>query len=186
MNKYRITHTYALDKTTFYGVETEFSVTELNYAMAYLQMIHFRMPCFVFLDGDLGEQDMLILLNRIYGIAPLTQSTAVSKNIDIYENWTVYTCNLTAQLLKINVYARSGVRQTILGYMFEIGLVRMEQLKAKSRSQYQQAIIELEQLKQVLAGNVVKAEWKWVSVDGTPLSNTDYSSQNGADLIVND
>ncbi|EYU13920.1 MULTISPECIES: hypothetical protein [Photorhabdus] len=82
-NKFRITHTYAINKASFYGVKTNLSLTELNHILAYLQLMHFSLPNFSFLDDDIGEPDAVVLLHNIYGVTPLTEEVETDGVIDL-------------------------------------------------------------------------------------------------------
>ncbi|MEI9535333.1 MULTISPECIES: hypothetical protein [Morganellaceae] len=184
MNKFRITHTYAIRKDDFYAIETTMSLRQVNMAVAYLQFMHFNLPSFNFLNDGLCELDVIVLMHRIYGAYVITDRTAIEAEVDLYVNWEQQLCQIQKILPEIHEIARPGVNESILFHLWEMGNRILPMLKQTNTALHDEAMLQLPRIDRVLKGTAVDSAWGWCSFDGEPCGGNVYTKQSTPDLLV--
>ncbi|WP_272570118.1 hypothetical protein [Providencia sp. PROV255] len=184
MNKFRITHTYAIRKDDFYAIETTMSLHQVNMAVAYLQFMHFNLPTFNFLNDGLCELDIIVLMHRIYGAHVITDRTAIEAEVDLYVNWEHHLSRIQKILYEIQEIARPGVNESILFHLWEMGHRIMPMIKQTNPALYDEAQLQLPRIERVLNGAPVDLSWGWESFDGEPCDGIIYTKQSTPDFLV--
>ena len=151
MNKIRIAHRYTKSFTQF-GVETAYSLSELNWVCSYLQCLKFELPVFRGLDEDLGEEQVVNILVQLYGCEKIVSDEFLmwDGEIDLYDNWHIYVGDKERQKLN-RKYAKAGVRLAIIEQML---------IQAKENAEDNEGEKIVNQLEYIKSGQSVPPEWE--------------------------
>lgn len=151
MNKIRITHRYTKNSTLF-GVETSYSLEELNWVCSYLQSLKDGLPVFRTLDEDLLEEQVVNILTRLYGCEKIVSDESLiwDGEIDLYDNWLNYV-PVAKGFRKLNrEYGKAGVRLAIVEQML------IQARKITKDDEGEKIVAQLEYIK---SGLKVPPEW---------------------------